>query len=516
MGPQVETRANHHKKAWTISKLEQVLQREREEEKKIVLCHGVFDLLHPGHILHFKAARQLGDVLVVTVTPDRFVNKGPGRPYFNERLRLESLAALEHVDYVALNEWPTAVETIQRLKPDIYAKGSDYADPAQDLTGKIVAEVEAVKSVGGQIVFTSEETFSSSNLLNQFFATYPPETEAFLKRFRQDHSADEIIGLLQSLNDLKIVVIGEAILDQYCYCTPAGMSPKEGIITTRFMSQENFAGGILAIANHIAGFCNDVTLITCLGNNREENDFISSKLLPNIRMEAVITENRPTITKRRFIEPTLLRKMFEVQWMDESLLPGAVEKKVLENLSRVLSEADMVIVADYGHGLFAENIRCLLCESKKFMALNVQSNSANFGFNLISKYKRADYICVDELELKLASQSLYSHFQTVAEQILKKMRARQIIVTRGYKGALLLNEGNETVEVPIMSTKVLDRVGAGDAFFAITAPCSFRKYDDTVLGFIGNCVGALAVNTVCNKEPTNPVLLYKFINSLLK
>ncbi len=512
----VELNSNYLKKNYSISELAEILQREKETGKKIVLCHGVFDLLHPGHILHFKAAKRLGDILVVTVTPDRFVNKGPGRPYFNQRLRIESLSALQSVDYVALNEWPTAVETIRRLKPDVYAKGSDYADPSQDLTGKIAFEIAAVKEVGGQIVFTSEETFSSTNLLNQFFTTYPPETEVFLQKFRKEHSADEIINCLRSLSDLKVVVVGESILDQYCYCNPLGMSPKEGIITTRFMSEENFAGGTLAIANHVAGFCNDVTLVTCLGQDQGTRDFITSKLLPNVKLEAVITENRPTIIKRRFLEPTFLKKMFEIQWLDESLLPDLIERKVMKNIAEAIPGADVVIIADYGHGLFTENLRSLLCDSDKFLAVNVQSNSANFGFNLISKYSRADYVCIDELELKLASQSLHSHFQTVARQVLKKLKAQRIIVTRGYKGALLMNQKNEPVEVPVASTKVLDRVGAGDAFFAITAPCAFKNYDDSVLGFIGNCVGALAVNIVCNKEPVNPVLLYKFINSLLK
>src|SRR5882762_3471869 len=91
--------------------------------KKVVHCHGVFDLLHIGHIKHLEAARKLGDLLVVTLTPDRHVNKGPHRPAFPERLRAEALASLACVDYVAINQWPTAVETIELLKPSLFVKG---------------------------------------------------------------------------------------------------------------------------------------------------------------------------------------------------------------------------------------------------------------------------------------------------------------------------------------------------------------------------------------------------------
>src|SRR5437868_1651762 len=99
-----------------ITELATRLGRERAAGRRIALCHGVFDLLHIGHILHFERARPMADVLVVTVTPDRFVNKGPSRPAFPERLRAQAIAALGCVDLVAINEWPTAVETIGLLK----------------------------------------------------------------------------------------------------------------------------------------------------------------------------------------------------------------------------------------------------------------------------------------------------------------------------------------------------------------------------------------------------------------
>ncbi|MEK7444972.1 MAG: adenylyltransferase/cytidyltransferase family protein, partial [candidate division NC10 bacterium] len=196
----------------------------RAQGKRVVQCHGVFDLLHPGHIRHFEAARAEGDVLVVTVTPDRFVNKGPGRPVFNQRLRAESIAALQSVDYVAVNEWPTAVEAIHRLRPAVYVKGSDYAEAGDDLTGRIVEERRAVEEHGGRIHFTAEITFSSSGLLNVHFDVYPEEAQSFLRDFRQRHSAEEVIGLLKDLKDLRVLVIGDAIVDEYHYVQSLGKS----------------------------------------------------------------------------------------------------------------------------------------------------------------------------------------------------------------------------------------------------------------------------------------------------
>jgi len=151
-----------------IRELADRVARRRSEGKTIVHCHGCFDLMHPGHIKYFQAAKKMGDVLVVTISPDRFVDKGPGRPAFNENIRAESIAALACVDYVAINKWPTAEETLRRVRPDIYVKGQEFENMV-DKTGKIQKEVEVVKEIGAEIRFTHEIVFSSTKLLDQYF-----------------------------------------------------------------------------------------------------------------------------------------------------------------------------------------------------------------------------------------------------------------------------------------------------------------------------------------------------------
>lgn len=136
--------------------------------KAVVHCHGCFDLMHPGHIKHFQEAKRMGDVLVVTLTPDKYVDKGPGRPVFSQQLRAESIAALECVDYVAINKWPTAEELLRLLKPAIYVKGQEFEN-LEDRTGKVQREHEVVKEIGSEMRFTHEVVFSSTELLNKFF-----------------------------------------------------------------------------------------------------------------------------------------------------------------------------------------------------------------------------------------------------------------------------------------------------------------------------------------------------------
>ena len=151
-----------------IRELPDQVARCRSEGKTIIHCHGCFDLMHPGHIKYLQAAKRMGDVLVVTISPDRFVDKGSDRPVFNETLRAESIAALECVNYVAINKWPTAEKTLRLIRPDIYVKGQEFEN-TKDKTGKIQKEIEVVKEIGAKIRFTHEIVFSSTELLNQYF-----------------------------------------------------------------------------------------------------------------------------------------------------------------------------------------------------------------------------------------------------------------------------------------------------------------------------------------------------------
>src|SRR4029453_14012906 len=149
----------------------------------------------------------------------------------------------------AVNEWPPAGETMGHLKPSVYVKGNDYARAADDVTGGIAKEEAAVRAVGGRLEFTDDITFSSSELLNTHFEVYPEEAQAFLKDFRSRYSAEQVIARLESLKALKVLWIGETIMDEYHYVKAVGKSPKETMVTTKFLREEAFAGGILACAN---------------------------------------------------------------------------------------------------------------------------------------------------------------------------------------------------------------------------------------------------------------------------
>lgn len=500
----------------TLTELEKIVSSLKKRKKTIVHCHGVFDLLHPGHIMHFQAAKQEGDALIVTLTQDEYVGKGPGRPVFNQRVRAESVAALSSVDYVAINEWPTAIQTIQKLKPDIYAKGSDYENPEEDLTGKIIEEEKAVRSVGGRIHFTHEISFSSTEILNRHYMVYPDQAQTFLESFRKKYMPDQVIKTLKDLQGMQVLVIGDTIIDEYHFCQPMGKSPKESIVASKYLREESFAGGILACANHLAGFCTNIRLLTCLGKKAGREDFIADHLKPHIQPTFFYREDAPTIVKRRYVWDPFLVKMFEISFLDDRPLSGKLEKEVLSVLNQIIGRFDLVLVADYGHGFLTPNIIHLISKKSRFLAINTQTNSANTGYNTITKYPRADYVCIDEPEMRLAHQDKFGKLEDLILKTARKLHSKNITVTRGHLGSLTYSRKDGFFETPIFSKEIVDRVGAGDAFLAVTAPCAAKKVPTDLLGFIGNAVGALAVRIVGNRTPVEPAPLFKFITALLK
>ena len=503
-------------KTKTLVELTKIIGRLKARGKRVVHCHGVFDLVHPGHIRHFELAKREGDVLVVTVTPDGHVNKGPGRPIFTHHLRAESVASLQCVDYVAINEWPTAVETIRLLQPAVYVKGSEYATPEQDVTGKISEEEEAIRSVGGRIHFTDDITYSSSQLINDHFNIFPPETAQWLKAFRKRHTIDEVLRYLEQASKLKVLVVGEAIIDEYVFCDGLGKSTKDPILAFQYRSTEAYAGGTLAVANHLAGFGGEVGLITLLGETERREDFVRQAMLPNVQTHLLTRRGAPTIHKRRFVDAHTSARMFELYLIDDTPLGSQDEAAFTKTLSRIINDYDVVLVADYGHGMFTPAMIASLCNSSRFLAVNTQANAGNRGFNTISKYPRADYVCLAMHEIALETRMRHAERRDLVLEVTKRIDCPRFTVTMGTAGSLHYESGVGFTEAPALATHVADRVGAGDAVLAVTSLLVAQQTPWDIVGFVGNVAGAQMVAELGNRVTVSKTSIAKSIISLMK
>lgn len=509
----------HRQKVKRLAEIEAALAPWRRQGKKVALCHGVFDLLHVGHLRHLAAAKSFADLLVVTITADEFVNKGPDRPAFQEELRAEMLAGLDLVDFVCIVHEPSAISAIEAVRPDFMVKGQEYSDHAKDITGKIALEQEAVRKVGGELVYTDDITFSSSNLLNRFISFKDEAVRQFLADMREAGMTARVDALLRKMESLKVLIVGETIIDRYIYVDALGKAAKENIIATLYRDEEDFAGGAVAAANHAASLCPNISLLTLIGDSQNSENFkgfIEAQIKSDIRPIFVERPGGPTIQKIRYVDPTHVRKLFEVYRMDDQPLPRATQEAFHEALESQIRDCDLVIVCDFGHGFMSEATIRLLEAKAPLLAINTQSNAGNIGYNLVSKYSRADLMCIDMMEARLAAQDKHAHpEELIKDGLVGLIECPKIIVTHGKSGCFTSESGNIS-HIPAFVSRVVDTVGAGDAFFVLAAMAVAAGGTAAEAGFIGNVAGALKTQIVGHRDSLKKLEIQRFISTLLK
>ena len=499
-------------KFYEAHELKELLLNIRAKGLKIGLSHGVFDLIHPGHIQHFIAAKKEVDVLIVSLTADLFVNKGPGRPIFNEEIRIKTLSALEAVNFITISRDKTAESIIELIQPDVYFKGSDYKSPGGDPTGKIENEVQSVKKFGGKIVFTNELTSSSSQLINSFFNSFERDTQNWIRDFKNHHSIPEIDHFLQKLSTLEIALVGEVILDKYTTVEALGKSSKDPILAFNLMESSTMVGGILAIANNCASWVKKVKVYSTINIKDEQTTQLTKELNPTIELELTRTE-APTIVKHRFIDISTNTKVFETyNFNPDTYLEGSL-LKFLSSLSDI-ADSDMVLIADYGHGLMDKSILTKLLESCKYISVNTQANAGNRGYNTISRYKGINFFTANGGELQLEMRSRNLDFSVVVPKLMESLGCRKAVLTIGGEGVIAF-EGERCYRAPALAQRIVDKVGAGDSVFAISSLLAYVDTPPMIIGLLSNIVAAHEVSQLGHNQSLKIGDIRKQIRSLL-
>jgi bifunctional ADP-heptose synthase (sugar kinase/adenylyltransferase) len=327
--------------------------------------------------------------------------------------------------------------------------------------------------------------------------------------------------LMQMINDisrLRVLLVGDTIIDEYQYVSPLGKSPKENLIPTLYREREVFAGGVVAAANHVAGFCSEVDVLTCLGDSDVHNDIVSRALKQNVRLTPLMRHGVPTTRKCRFIDSDYFRKLFEVHFMEDLPISGDLEGSLVGKIREMAPAYDLVIVTDFGHGLMTRAATQAVTEASRFVAVNAQSNSANMGFNLVTKYARADYVCVDAPEARLAAADKYGEIEeVVAAELPKRIACDRFIITHGRHGCVTFDRSRDQVHrIPAFTAQATDTMGAGDAFLAVTSPLVAAGGDMELVGFVGNAVGAMKVGIIGHRQSVEKIPLLKYLTALLK
>ncbi len=505
------------KKFISIDKLLKIISKQKAKGKKVVLCHGVFDLLHVGHIKHFKTAKNFGDILVVSITSDKYVNKGPNRPHFNENHRVEAISSLTEVDFVILNRNTTAIPVIKKLKPNIYCKGPDYKIHSNDVSKEIKNEIKIVKKFKGKIEYTNDITFSSSKLLNKFSDIYSVKQKTTIGKIKKKYIFHKIKKLIENFKKLKILIIGEAIIDQYYFCEALGKSGKDPTLALRDLKMEQYLGGAIAISKHLSEFCNKITLLSMVGENKEFLKDIKKGLSSKVNFEYIKKNNSPTIIKKRFLDEITNNKVLGVYTINDDALNSKDEKIFNNKLKKLIPLHDLIIVSDYGHGFISKKAANIICKKSKYLAVNAQVNAANVGYHSMRKYKNIDCVIINEREMRHEMRDKNTKNEFLMKIFSQDQKIDNLIVTKGNEGSILYNKkDNKYNFCDAFAEKAVDKIGAGDAMLSIIALCLKLGFDKDLALLTASLAAAQSVETIGNKESVNKIKLLKSLNHILK
>ena len=293
-----------------------------------------------------------------------------------------------------------------------------------------------------------------------------PEAAEFVRAFFDRWSLEDIRQYVDALRPQRVVVVGDAIIDDYVYVDPIGKSSKDPTLVVRRLSDEAFAGGALAVANHVAAFVDQVEIITCLGAEQRQEAFVRERLRANVTLVPITKAGAPTTLKRRFVDEYSGTKLFEVYEMVDDPLSAAEDEELCTEIRTRARGADLVIVADFGHGLIGPAAVRAMVEESRYLAVNTQANAANAGYHTISKYPSADFVSLQERELRLDSRDRRGNLDDLVRALAARISSSTLVVTQGKNGVLMYRPAEGFSHCPAFAFNVVDRVGAGDAVFS--------------------------------------------------
>ena len=482
----------------TLAELVEAVGR-RPRSKSVIMCHGVFDIVHPGHLRHLMYAKQKADVLVASVTADTHILKADHRPYIPQELRAENLAALEMVDYVIVDPNPTPIEHIRVLQPDYFAKGYEYF--AEGIPPRTQEEMRALEAYGGEIVFTPGDVVYSSSKLIELEAPKIAIDKLLSVMDSEGVGFADLHKALKTLETVRVHVIGDTIVDGYSDCTLLGAAAKIPAFSVKLEQTERYTGGAGIVARHLRSAGAQVAFSTVLGDD-ELKDFALKELTSSgVSCHPVIDRTRPTTYKERFT--TSGQKLLQVDRVDNRPISERVQRSLCESLRAV--PADVVIISDFRHGIFNRDSIGGLVGEIPTGALRVADSQVSNRWGNILDFTDFDLLTPNEREMRFALGDQDTTVRPLALRLFREARCRNLILKLGERGTLTyLRAGHEVRDFFALESFVdhlIDPIGAGDALLAYASLALVATGNVVVASILGSIAAAVA----CHRNGNLPV-----------
>lgn len=483
-------------------------------KKKVIMCHGVFDVVHPGHIRHLLYAKSKADILVISITADKHIYKGQNRPHVPQNLRAVNLAAFEMVDYVLIDANPTPLQNIANLQPDYFAKGYEYVSAGMPL--KTSEEAQVVSSYGGEIIFTPGDiVYSSSNLIN----LAPPELkiDKLLSLMTdQGITFQTLRDTLSKFNQFSVHVVGDTIVDSYTQTAMIGGQTKTPTMSVRFENRKDFIGGAGIVAQHIRAAGAKVIFSTVLGQD-EFKDFVLKGLKESgVICHPIIDATRPTTNKNAIV--ACHYRLLKIDTLDNTSISDHILREMSDTIRKTPSDA--VIFSDFRHGIFNRRTIPELSAAIPEGIYRVADSQVASRWGNITEFQHFDLVTPNEREARFALADQDSGIRALASNLYDKAGCKTLILKLGDRGVITCrNNQHEALDsifvVDSFVDKVIDTVGAGDALLAYSTLAMLATSSDIIATILGSIAAACECECEGNIPITQELVLMK-INAVEK
>ncbi len=508
----------------------------RAAGRRVVQCHGCFDIVHPGHIRHLRQAKSMGDILLVSITGDRQINKGKGRPLIPEELRAENLAAIDFIDWVYIDPNATAGDLLSQVHPDIYVKGKEYEhnrDP------RFIVEKDLVEKAGGRVVFSSGDIVFSSTAL---IAAMEQSVDPFHKRLSQLCDSPELSGprlfeLISRFRGTRVVIVGDVILDTYVLCDRPEVAGESPIMTLRPIEHRRYDGGAAILARHVAAMGGRPILVTALPDDAEAAALRQRLAIDGVEVRAV-PSSTPIPEKQRFLVSS--QKVMKLDLVQPIVLDAAQQRRLIELAAGAASEAlgtpsgtgsHAGIIADFGLGLFSPVSVSRMCTALRPLVSVLAGDVSGKRSSLLSMH-HMDLLTPSESELRECFRLFGEGLPLVAWKLLEENISKAAIVTMGPDGLIGFErfqgvpvgasasgrhhetssgtDGASPSDAPLFQTKLrgehvpalcpmgIDPLGCGDSLLAAATLALAAGGSLLAASFLGACAAASQVQRLGN------------------
>ena len=509
-----ELSTHYRRKIKTVEELRAMIGG-RPRTQTVVMCHGVFDLVHPGHIRHLLYAKGKANILIASLTADVHINKAQHRPFVPQDLRALNLAALETVDYVIIDENATPLDNIAALQPDYFAKGYEYQSGG--LHPKTHQEMELVSSYGGEIIFTPGDiVYSSSSIIE----TMPPNLgiDKLLMLMEAERvTFDRLRELLGRFTGVAVHVVGDTIVDSLTHTTMIGGMTKTPTPSVRFDNRVDYIGGGAIVAKHLRAAGAEVIFSTVLGDDALKDFVIAGLKQDGIVCKPIIDRTRPTTHKNAIVCDEY--RLLKIDTLDNR----SISDVQLDMLARQLGEtrSHAVVFSDFRHGIFNRRTIPALIEAIPDGTYRVADSQVASRWGNILDFKGFDLITPNEREARFALADQDTGVRPLTAQLHEEGGVGTVMLKLGDRGVITCRNGGDPgtprsfFVVDSFVDGLVDAVGAGDALLAYATLTMVADGSEVMATIIGSIAAALECE-VDGNIPITPEAVLAKINWLEK